>query len=262
MGIFDGIMIYSDWDGTLYVNGEVPSENRAAIKYFQSNGGKFGICTGRYHAFTEQFYEFVTPNTYHINLNGAYIFNPDTQSVIYEGFTDERLFDVIDKALATDAVFSNVQFCTNENDMRITLTPCEYRAQKAELMQKKLYKALFWSENDELGDKNAEILSKIEFDGYIAARSWRTGIELLRYENTKGIAVRRAKALSGSRILICVGDYENDIEMLKAADISYAVGNALDSVKKHATYITVPAEDSAIAKIIFETEQRLVRGEI
>ena len=40
MGKFDGILICTDLDGTLYRNDKtVSDENREAIKYFKSEGG-------------------------------------------------------------------------------------------------------------------------------------------------------------------------------------------------------------------------------
>ena len=51
---------------------------------------------------------------------------------------------------------------------------------------------------------------------------------------------------------MCVGDFENDISMIKEADIGYAVGNAADELKAVADRITVNAADGAIAKIIYE----------
>ena len=47
-------------------------------------------------------------------------------------------------------------------------------------------------------------------------------------------------------------DYENDIELLRAADIGYAVGDAQDSVKAVADRITVPCAEHALTKIIDE----------
>ena len=45
---FEGILIASDWDGTLCL-GSVTQKNIDAIKYFQENGGKFTICSGRHY---------------------------------------------------------------------------------------------------------------------------------------------------------------------------------------------------------------------
>ena len=56
----------------------------------------------------------------------------------------------------------------------------------------------------------------------------------------------------GARLTVAAGDYENDTEMLIAADIGYAVANAVPSVKAAADRITVSASESAIARIIDE----------
>ena len=48
------------------------------------------------------------------------------------------------------------------------------------------------------------------------------------------------------------GDGENDISMLRVADISYAVGNAVPAVKAVAMRQTIPCGEGAIAQIIQE----------
>ena len=48
MGIFDGILILSDLDGTLLnSSAEISQRNIDTVKYFMDNGGKFSFATGR-----------------------------------------------------------------------------------------------------------------------------------------------------------------------------------------------------------------------
>lgn len=56
VGKFDGVLFYSDYDDTLYNSAHTVShENHAAIRYFQQNGGRFSVATGRAHrTFTPQ----------------------------------------------------------------------------------------------------------------------------------------------------------------------------------------------------------------
>ena len=49
---------------------------------------------------------------------------------------------------------------------------------------------------------------------------------------------------------IAVGDYYNDVSMIKNAGIGFAVANAVDDAKTVADYITVNNNEHAIAKII------------
>ena len=56
MGIFDGVLLASDYDGTLRGSTlEVLERDRAAIAFFQREGGRFILTTGRcYAAFYQQ----------------------------------------------------------------------------------------------------------------------------------------------------------------------------------------------------------------
>ena len=58
---------------------------------------------------------------------------------------------------------------------------------------------------------------------------------------------------------IGIGDYNNDIEMLKKARIGIAVANACEEAKKAADYITVSNEEHAIAKTIYDIENGILK---
>jgi hydroxymethylpyrimidine pyrophosphatase-like HAD family hydrolase len=68
------------------------------------------------------------------------------------------------------------------------------------------------------------------------------------------VAVNALREMLGNGIhtVVCAGDYENDISMLRVADISYAVGNAVPAVKAVAMRQTIPCGEGAIAQIIQE----------
>ena len=90
---------------------------------------------------------------------------------------------------------------------------------------------------------------------YFAVRSWGMSLEFMKEKNGKGASLRRIKQLSGARLAIAVGDYENDLSMLRAADISYAPANALDAVKQTVDRVTVHCKDGSIAAIIENLER-------
>ena len=54
----------------------------------------------------------------------------------------------------------------------------------------------------------------------------------------------------GAHTLISVGDYENDILLLQASDIGFAVKNAAPTLSRVATHITRADASGAIAEII------------
>ena len=53
---------------------------------------------------------------------------------------------------------------------------------------------------------------------------------------------------------LAIGDYDNDVGMLKAAKVGVAVANASESAKAAADFITVSNEESAIARLIYDLE--------
>jgi len=58
------------------------------------------------------------------------------------------------------------------------------------------------------------------------------------------------KEYTRSDKLICVGDYENDIGMLRRADMGVAVSNALDCVRAAADITLCSNDENAIAALI------------
>ena len=63
MGKFDGILICTDLDGTLYENDKtISSENKKAIEHFKSEDGYFTFITGRMPYYSVDAYNSVKPN--------------------------------------------------------------------------------------------------------------------------------------------------------------------------------------------------------
>ena len=76
MGKFDGILICSDLDGTLFKNDKtISKENAEAISYFKSEGGSFTFITGRLPYYVVDAYNSVKPNVPFICINGGGIYD-------------------------------------------------------------------------------------------------------------------------------------------------------------------------------------------
>jgi len=58
-----------------------------------------------------------------------------------------------------------------------------------------------------------------------------------------------------ARVLVCAGDYENDLPMIQAADIGYAMGDAIPLVKASAHRVTLPCRENGVAAIVEELER-------
>ena len=127
-----------------------------------------------------------------------------------------------------------------------------------QIRSREIYKIILYSSYaDDCKDDVRRINREVDLGHYEAVRSWAQSVELIPMADTKGMAVRRIADAIGAGLLVCVGDYENDISMLRAADIGYAVGNASDAVKSAATRVTVPCYEGAISHIIRDLENDL-----
>ena len=254
MGKFDRILLATDWDGTFY-RGKVFEENIRALKYFEENGGKFTVCSGRNFDFIKAFKDTVPINTYVSCFNGAYIADFECGKVLYQGFCDSHLFDIIDNIIDSELRFTEINIFDDKCDKPFILCFDEYKKIKDSFRNNNIYKILLRMENSDIGFYNAKEVNKMELYDYLAVRSWETGLELFRISNSKGAAIKRIAEAAGCKLVVAVGDYENDIDMIKAADIGYAVENAVDALKSVADRHTVSVTESAIAKIIYDIER-------
>ena len=260
MGKFDGYLICSDFDGTIYVNQKISRENIAAIEYFQSEGGRFTFSSGRnYEMFISEPANVITPNAPIISYNGAVIISLDGKTVYYKGkITKEQAlqaFSLYDEGLRIKTMDVN----GSERSGRYTFDENDSQSARAEFLDSLgtyCVKMLARMQEPDLDETYAEAKKRLS-DRFNITRSWKFGIEINDINDSKGRAARFIKETLGSHTLVCVGDYDNDIDMVKAADIGYAVGDATENLKAVANRITVPAADHAIAAIIAELEAEM-----
>ena len=126
-----------------------------------------------------------------------------------------------------------------------------------EKMPKQVFKCLLQIP-DQYSDEYADTVRRALPSNYISMRSWIRGIEYQKAGTGKGDAIRRLKAKLGdaARVAVAAGNYENDLDMILAADIGYAVGDSIQSVIDAADRVTVPCREHSIAAIIEELEHR------
>ena len=262
MGIFDGILITSDWDGTLFCNKTVPEKTREAIKYFMSEGGRFSITSGRAADYILEHKHLVNPNTYCICYGGSYVCDIESGEVIREGSLDSGAFEVIDRMLSSDVEIVRINVFTPDGIKHYT--PKEYyEFGKAESEKTKNYKITFNCTTEAEGIRLKALCDSFGYSEYTFARSFENYLEMMQTEYAKGVSAKFLKEKIGARVLVGMGDYENDIPLFEKCDISFAVGNAVDALKKVATYVTrATVADSAAAEIIETLENLLQSGKL
>ena len=83
MGKFDGVLLVSDFDETLYDHTRrVPPRNVEAIRYFQSQGGRFTVATGRTHRTFAAYFHLAPINAPVVLSNGSTLYDFETDTLL------------------------------------------------------------------------------------------------------------------------------------------------------------------------------------
>ena len=261
MGIFSGILIASDLDGTLLCDDHTLSgQNREAIAGFCAEGGLFTAATGRSTAGVESLKLWEFANAPAVLSNGGVIYDygldkalfidelkPETKQAAADcarrfpdtGMEIHCLDDifVINRSAAIESHLSRVR-CVGKNVHGIG---------EAEGVW---IKALFVDEPERLLPVK-QYMDAAYGGQFSLVFSSPTLLELQNLGTDKAFGVGKlADILNIARENVCtVGDEDNDLSMIKAFE-GFATANATDEVKAAAAHLLPSCEEHAIAKMI------------
>ena len=267
MGKFDGVLICTDLDGTLLKNDKtISQENIEAVDYFKKEGGLFTIVTGRMPFSVFDICKQINPNAPFGCINGAGLYDYGKKDYIWKAVIPDEVIELArcidekfpDVGIQVDT-FTKVLFCKDnvsmENFRKATNEPnltCKYTE-----VGEPIAKIIFGSEsNDEIEAIKNTLISHPLAEKFDFIRSERTLFEILPKGSGKGsVFVKLCEHLGiDKNKTIALGDYDNDISMLKAAEIGIAVSNACEEAKNAADFVTVSNQENAIAKVIYDLE--------
>lgn len=253
MGKYDGYLLMSDFDSTLAWKGTISRENCEAIRYFQSEGGLFSVASGRYRKWLLDWQDFILPNTWCAMTNGAVICDRKGENVLLQQPMDAGYLHLAHRIWAECPHMKRVTFVSFDGPQVVPRGEPLPEPSNEPVGYKMVFQV-----PDEDSDAYLQTVRELAGPQYLVMRSWINGIEVQKQGTGKGEAVGHLRRLLGDRIhtVVAAGDYENDVDMIRAADVGYAVGNAIESLKAIADRITVPASEHAIARIIEEIGAR------
>lgn len=268
---FEGILICSDLDGTL-INSkeEISKENLEAIEYFKANCGLFTFITGRLPYFSSSIYNVVHPNAPFGCINGGALYDYKEEKYICRTelpYSVLELVRYVDEQVEDLGIqvnhFDKTYFCRENTAMvwfrEVTGVPNLVR--DFDDINEPIAKITFGDLCNEKILKVEQLLrSHPKADEFSFVRSGDILFEIMPKGITKGSAIENLIDRLGIKRenIIAVGDYNNDVGMLKAAGVGIAVANATDAAKAAADRTTVSNDEHAIARIIYDLE----KGEI
>ena len=250
---FDGILLCSDFDGTLRRSDwTISRKNTDAIEDFVSRGGRFTIVSGRSVRFINDYTSSLPVNAPIIAANGSIIADEKTGRILHLVEFDGRIPEILRSLVAEHGEIEQVHIfhgCEMETPWfrKSDVAFEEYLALNSTHITK-----VVLVQEEKAAVKLRDEARKLFGELFRVERSWPEGLEFLPLAGGKGNAIRLLKSMTGAKTSVGVGDFENDVSLLRDADIGIAVGNALPCVKEAADFVTVSCEEDAIAHVIYD----------
>ena len=273
MGIYTDVLLTVDYDRTLTApDSTIPQRNLEAIRYFMENGGTFTVNTGRSIPMSEgALIPNVPVNAPLLLYNGSAAYDVKTGKltrhapIAIDG--NQLIRDLIDRfpmlnievqALhAHCLVRSNPKweaYCENNgcNWDYITDTPQPFIKLAINGEFRKATVADMYNATDEelaLFDRAISYIEKTYGDRVDLFRPCARIVDVHAKGVSKLSSARQLQQELGKKILVCVGDAENDITMLDGADYAFCPADGIVADR----YENVcSCAEGAVADVIYE----------
>lgn len=268
---FENIIFASDVDGT-FASYKQPMayKNIEALQYFKENGGRFCFATGRNH------YDINTvvkcdhgeiAGLPYVLCNGTYLYEPVKNEIVDPLYLDaawvKELFAAIRRDFPESGVRSTTRrgFLALEDDMtvreqlsRYGLESMLYTVPAKDFTGEGVFKIVLSHEDHEVVEAMRKYVAEKFGDVFSATRSTSYIVEVLPKGISKAYRLLKMrneiKKENPDIRLFCIGDFDNDIEMLSEADFSFCPANACERVKAIAKKEVCHCNDGALAEAI------------
>ena len=261
MGKFDGLLLASDFDDTLYdLKLCIPDRNLEAIRYFTREGGRFVVSTGRAHRTFAPFAHLVPMNAPAVLSNGAAIYDFQADRMLEQTClppsAPRDLAAMMEEfpSLSMEAYHGEDIYVCRPNYITLAhleKVNCDYTQCEIPDMPTPWVKALFHQEREVLLQVQKQMLDRWG-ERYEAIFSNPRYLELTRKGSSKGGGVARVARLLGVEPgnIYCVGDNQNDIPMLELSAIPFAPANCAREVKEWGAQVLCHCNDGVIGAIV------------
>ncbi|NCB63643.1 MAG: HAD-IIB family hydrolase [Clostridia bacterium] len=284
MGKFDGVLLASDFDDTLYSSnltgpdsparqetdqGTGPiltSENHAALEYFIAQGGRFTVATGRSKRTFVRYVGRIPMNAPAILANGAVIYDFDAGKELYHATLrpqvagDSKALAAAFPTLGFELQFDDAVYIYRPNDitwLHLKRLGLDYQECALEEMPTPWTKLVIQDHHGSLLEAQ-RYLNERWGDYYEPIFSNAHLLELTSKGSTKGgMVLRVAERLGISREHIyCIGDNQNDIPMLAVSAIPFAPANCAREVRDWGATLLGTCEENCVAQLVEILDRR------
>lgn len=272
MGIYSDILLTVDFDRTLTApDSTIPERNLEAIEYFMENGGKFTVNTGRSTGTFWQYLDTIPANAPFLLYNGSAAWENgalahcvpisldvwQTMETVHRLFPDMNLeIQGIRQHYLIDPEPEMVALCQN---LGWRHSIAQWGEDVGPFLKFSLWGTPQTPVVSSVFSATAEQQARFSEAEQTLLRLFGENVEVFRAApriidvHAKGVskikAARRLQAQLGRRLLVCVGDAENDIPMLDGADYAFCPADGVVAER----YETVcPCAEGSIADVIYK----------
>ena len=246
--------VFFDVDGTLLSHrlNDVPASTRRALAQLRARGVKTLVATGRHMTEYDMLPVSDIPFDGYLTLNGNLLLDENRRA--YAGNAIDRgemevlahIFQA--KRIPFVLIGENGRYINYVNDT-VVRTQGETKGTIPELGSyggEKVYQILAF-----VPEHQKKLLDNLLDE--CSVTSWNdTGIDIIPKDGGKSAGIRQYLSLLGidQSETMAFGDGENDVDMLEFAGVGVAMGNAADSVKAAADYVTDTVDNDGIEKAL------------
>ena len=280
MALFSDVLLTADFDRTLTdPTGQIPKRNVEAIEYFMENGGAFTVNTGRSLPQSREILERLPMNAPILCYNGGLA--ADGEKIVFQHPMELPLEETI-RAVCRAFPDLNVDLHGVKAHFGFQPTGCweEYYSARnhkwqlaepgadygpflkfnvyGEIRDNSFYQFFTGTPEEIARIDEAEKWMKDTFGEIIVI--FRAGARVLNVHAAGVSKIRAARDLQerlGRKILVCVGDAENDLTMLRGADYAFCPS---DGSVAHLFDNVCPCGEGAVAQVIYEKIPQILKG--
>jgi len=235
---YEGVLLACDLDGTLLSpDGTLPVANVDALTEFLAGGGRFAVATGRTQASVTRNVPSLPIDLPGIFCNGAHLYDRAAQRTVIAhelpAFAHRMIRELLDRfptvglEVFTDTGAHLVRSCSV---LRLQLASEDLQHLEAdpEGIPGPWLKILLGGELQELAPIRAYLTGCCADEWEIVSSDAHL-LDLMAAGVSKGVALGELRRLleqdGGEYFTVAVGDNDNDVEMLRVADLGIAPGN-------------------------------------
>ncbi len=256
---FQNCLIASDYDGTLYNNeGVITEQVKEKIAYFIANGGRFTVCTGRtkqgFHAYDSSYI-----NAPVLLGNGSTAFDYSKGELAFSESVGEEIFDAL-RAVKENFPSVSIEMYSYFNSFVINNSETSHHHFTAQNIgysvvddpaqaQAPWQKVMLYAEDNSL-EVQQYLKEKCPSVHFLPTTG--SYIEIMKQGVDKGTGLLKlADALNiPHNRVFAVGDGFNDREMLIAAQIGFVPANGSEEALAVADRVVRSNDEGAVAHVI------------